>query len=59
MRAAVARCTTIGREVSVELPAGDVLLGEAVGLDRFGRLEIRTESGRVEAVAAGDIIHLR
>ena len=43
----------------VELPGGNELSGVAVGIDRIGRLEVRDDSGRVEAVAAGDIIHLR
>lgn len=57
--AAVERCTTLGREVRAELPGGAELTGTAIGIDLLGRLEIRTRSGRVEAVAAGDIIHLR
>jgi BirA family biotin operon repressor/biotin-[acetyl-CoA-carboxylase] ligase len=57
--AAVRRCTTIGREVRAELPGDAELSGSAVGIDVLGRLEVRTGSGRVEAIAAGDIIHLR
>jgi BirA family biotin operon repressor/biotin-[acetyl-CoA-carboxylase] ligase len=56
---AVARCTTLGREVRAELPGGSDLVGVATGIDAQGRLQIQTASGRVEAVAAGDIIHLR
>ena len=60
LRAAViARCTTIDREVRVELPGGAELLGRAVGIDAVGRLEVRDEAGQVRAVAAGGIIHLR
>ncbi len=57
--AAVERCTTLGREVRAELPGDAELRGSAVGIDELGRLQIRAGSGRVEAVAAGDIIHLR
>ena len=57
--AAVERCTTLGREVRAELPGDEELLGSAVGIDELGRLQIRSGSGRVDAVAAGDIIHLR
>jgi BirA family biotin operon repressor/biotin-[acetyl-CoA-carboxylase] ligase len=57
--AAVERCTTLGREVRAELPGDGELRGSAVGIDESGRLQIRSGSGRVEAVAAGDIIHLR
>ncbi len=60
LRAAVVqRCSTIGREVRVELPGGAQLLGRAVGIDRLGRLEVRDDADQVTAVAAGDIIHLR
>lgn len=60
LRAAVGeRCSTIGREVRAELPGADPLIGRAVGIDRLGRLELRDADGRVTAVAAGDIIHLR
>jgi len=55
----VARCSTIGRQVRVELPAGAVQHGTAVGIDLEGRLEVRDDSDTVHAVAAGDIIHLR
>ena len=57
--AAVERCTTLGRDVRAQLPGGEELLGAAVGIDELGRLQIRTGSGRVEAVAAGDVVHLR
>lgn len=57
--AAIERCTTLGQEVRAELPGGAELLGTAIGIDQLGRLEIGTRSGRVETVAAGDIVHLR
>lgn len=57
--AAVERCSTLGRDVRAELPGGEQLLGSAVGIDALGWLQIRIGSGRVEAVAAGDVIHLR
>lgn len=54
------RCTTIGRSVRVQLPDGDTLLGEAIDLDADGRLLVRDSAdGRVVAVAAGDVTHLR
>jgi BirA family biotin operon repressor/biotin-[acetyl-CoA-carboxylase] ligase len=60
LRAAVVeRCSTIGREVRVELPGGEQLIGRAVGIDTIGRLEVRDNADRVMAVAAGDIVHLR
>ena len=57
--AAVERCATLGREVRAELPGDAELVGSAIGIDELGRLRIRSGSGRVEAVSAGDIIHLR
>jgi BirA family biotin operon repressor/biotin-[acetyl-CoA-carboxylase] ligase len=53
-------CTTLGREVRVELPGGSDLIGTATGIDRHGRLVVRRASdGLVSAVAAGDVTHLR
>jgi BirA family biotin operon repressor/biotin-[acetyl-CoA-carboxylase] ligase len=53
-------CTSLGRRVRVELPGGAALLGSAVELDASGRLLVRDDStGRVVAVAAGDVTHLR
>ncbi len=51
-------CTTIGRDVRVERPAGEVTTGRATGIDASGRL-IVTGPGRTEAVSAGDVRHLR
>jgi BirA family biotin operon repressor/biotin-[acetyl-CoA-carboxylase] ligase len=47
-------CDTVGREVEVSLPDGDVLTGTATGLDRHGRLVV---AGR--AIGAGDVVHVR
>jgi BirA family biotin operon repressor/biotin-[acetyl-CoA-carboxylase] ligase len=52
------RCSTVGRQVRAELPGGRVLDGTAVGIDGDGRLAVRTGTG-VEAVGAGDVVHLR
>lgn len=52
-------CSTIGQRVRVELPGGDRLIGTATGIDRQGRLCVRKPDGRVQAVAAGDVTHLR
>jgi len=54
-----AACSTIGREVRVELPGGGELRGTASDLDRDGRLVVVTTGQRVEAVAAGDVTHVR
>jgi BirA family biotin operon repressor/biotin-[acetyl-CoA-carboxylase] ligase len=53
-------CSTLGRQVRVELPGGELLLGTAVDVDASGRLRVRRSSdGRVQAIAAGDVTHLR
>jgi BirA family biotin operon repressor/biotin-[acetyl-CoA-carboxylase] ligase len=49
---------TIGEQVRVSLPGGQVLTGTASDLDEAGRLVIRTASGPVP-VSAGDVVHLR
>jgi BirA family biotin operon repressor/biotin-[acetyl-CoA-carboxylase] ligase len=56
------RCVTVGKDVRVELPGGAPLLGRAVGVDASGRLEVRSRTGaggRVHAVGAGDVVHVR
>ena len=58
--AVVAECDTIGRRVRVELPGGAELRGTAVGIDELGRIRIESgPDGRITAVAAGDVTHLR
>jgi len=53
-------CTTLGREVHVQLPGGEQLRGTAIDIDRSGRLVVRTFSnGHSVAVAAGDVTHVR
>lgn len=53
-------CTTIGSEVRVQLPGADDLRGTATGVDLSGRLVVRrTSDGRSQAVAAGDVTHVR
>ena len=52
-------CTTLGREVRVELPGGEILEGVATDLDADGRLVVRDASGTLHPVAAGDVTHAR
>jgi BirA family biotin operon repressor/biotin-[acetyl-CoA-carboxylase] ligase len=52
------RCGTIGRRVRVDLPSGEVLEGEAVGVADDGALVVRGAEGQV-AVHAGDVVHVR
>ena len=51
-------CDTVGRTVRVQLPGGEHLTGEAVGVDGDGRLLVRT-GDRVTALGAGDVVHVR
>jgi BirA family biotin operon repressor/biotin-[acetyl-CoA-carboxylase] ligase len=52
-------CWTLGQPVRVDLPGGRSLTGVADGLDREGRLLVRTGDGEVVPVAAGDVVHVR
>nr|WP_285740017.1 biotin--[acetyl-CoA-carboxylase] ligase [Kitasatospora phosalacinea] len=54
-----ARCTTLNRQVRVQLPGERELLGEAVAVDGDGRLVVRTPDGARHPVAAGDVVHVR
>jgi BirA family transcriptional regulator, biotin operon repressor / biotin---[acetyl-CoA-carboxylase] ligase len=58
----VAACATIGQQVRVDLPAGEVLTGTASGIDPSGRLVVEHstdgEAGHT-AVSAGDVVHVR
>jgi len=49
-----ALCTTLGRQVRVDLPGGTSVEGVAEAVDEQGRLVV---DGR--AYAAGDVVHLR
>ncbi|HZE41879.1 MAG TPA: biotin--[acetyl-CoA-carboxylase] ligase [Stackebrandtia sp.] len=52
------RCHTLGRQVTVSLPDGGSLDGQALAIDNDGRLRVNTEDGHI-SVAAGDIQHVR
>lgn len=53
-------CGTIGSKVRVHLPGGDDLVGVAIALDDSGRLVVENQAtGDLQAVAAGDVTHLR
>ncbi|MDH6110836.1 BirA family biotin operon repressor/biotin-[acetyl-CoA-carboxylase] ligase [Kitasatospora sp. MAP12-15] len=54
-----ARCTTLGRQVLVQLPGDRELRGEAVAVDGDGRLVVRKPDGTRQAVGAGDVVHVR
>ncbi len=52
------RCTTIGRNVQVELD-NRVLTGEAKGLTSSGKLILATNNAGVMEIDSGDVVHLR
>jgi BirA family transcriptional regulator, biotin operon repressor / biotin---[acetyl-CoA-carboxylase] ligase len=51
-------CVTVGQDVRVELPGGNVLAGRAVDVDSAGCLLVSAD-GAVHAVSAGDVVHVR
>ncbi|WP_185995657.1 biotin--[acetyl-CoA-carboxylase] ligase [Nocardioides campestrisoli] len=51
-------CSTLGRQVDVHLPGGEVVRGEALDLDASGALVLSTGQGTL-TVSAGDIVHVR
>lgn len=53
-----ARCSSVGRNVRVQLSATESVQGDATGVDSEGCLLVRVD-GRVRAFAAGDVAHLR
>ena len=60
LRAVTELCGTLGAVVRVELPGGANLVGTAIALDRSGRLIVEDQmNGELQAVAAGDVTHLR
>lgn len=54
-----ALCSTIGSEVAVSLPDGEILRGRARRIDDDGRLVVVQQSEFESAVSAGDVVHVR
>jgi BirA family biotin operon repressor/biotin-[acetyl-CoA-carboxylase] ligase len=52
-------CGTLGRQVEVHLPGDRILRGRAEEIDPEGRLVVEAGSGQRQAVAAGDVVHVR
>jgi BirA family transcriptional regulator, biotin operon repressor / biotin---[acetyl-CoA-carboxylase] ligase len=52
-------CATIGTQVRVDFPDGEVLAGRAVDLDRQGRLVVDAPGAGQVAITAGDVTHVR
>jgi BirA family transcriptional regulator, biotin operon repressor / biotin---[acetyl-CoA-carboxylase] ligase len=56
----VASCATLGRAVRVELPGGEQVHGDAVGVDRCGQLVVAGGAGtEVTTISAGEVVHVR
>ncbi|MEI5672177.1 MULTISPECIES: biotin--[acetyl-CoA-carboxylase] ligase [unclassified Nocardioides] len=53
-----AACVTLGRDVRVELPGGEALVGRAASIDPGGRLVVDGPDGETP-VGAGDVVHVR
>jgi BirA family biotin operon repressor/biotin-[acetyl-CoA-carboxylase] ligase len=53
-----ARSATLGRQVRIESPGGD-LEGTAVEITSEGHLLVQDDGGEMLTVAAGDVVHLR
>jgi BirA family biotin operon repressor/biotin-[acetyl-CoA-carboxylase] ligase len=51
-------CSTIGRQVRVDLPGDTAVAGTATGVDDDGRLMVATPTGE-RLLAAGDVVHVR
>lgn len=54
-----ALCSTLGSDVVVSLPDGEVLRGRAQRIDDEGRLVVVQESEYESIVSAGDVVHVR
>lgn len=52
-------CVTLGAQVRVSRPGGDVLTGHAIGLTDHGALRVADDAGHQHVVLAGDVEHLR
>lgn len=52
-------CSTIGQVVRVTLPGGQVVTGTAISVDDDGRLVVTGSTRGGQALAAGDVVHLR
>jgi len=54
----VSQCSTIGRQISVQLGA-ETVQGRAEALDSDGALLLRTSHGRLERIMGGDVTVLK
>jgi BirA family transcriptional regulator, biotin operon repressor / biotin---[acetyl-CoA-carboxylase] ligase len=54
-----ARCSTLGREIRVQLGPDSWVEGRAAGIDEDGRLVVDTPGEGERAFGAGDVVHVR
>jgi len=54
-----AACDTIGKPVQVELIGSQQIEGTAEALAPDGALRLRTKSGKVLEIRAGNVVHLK
>ena len=59
VEAAAQRMATIGQWIYAVLPSGQVLAGQATGLDQAGRLMLRGQQGHHTHLDSGDVHHVR
>jgi len=59
VQAAAQRMATIGQWIYAVLPSGQVLAGQATGLDQAGRLMLRGQQGHHTHLDSGDVHHVR
>ncbi|MBM3245161.1 MAG: biotin--[acetyl-CoA-carboxylase] ligase, partial [Candidatus Omnitrophica bacterium] len=50
--------TTLGKRIKVALER-EHLEGEAIDIDKDGGLLVRTDSGFIQKVSSGDVVHCR
>lgn len=54
----LARCTSVGSELTITVAPDVVVHGRGYGVDDFGRLQVATASG-IQTFAVGDVVHAR
>lgn len=52
-------CATVGTTVTVLMPGGTELAGQAVDVDSAGQLVVEGDGGQRQTIMAGDVVHVR
>lgn len=50
---------TLGQQVSVHLPDGNITNGRAIDINKDGEILVQVADGSIENFAVGDVVHLR